>query len=396
MKKVNFKILTLFLSLGFILNSLSFVEAMSEEERWLVTPIREEVIKPEEEEEIEEPTEEKVEEEESWFTEPIEEKEKEPEVEEAEEEIEESTEEKVEEKEKKISDGIETYKGDFSKIFEFIKRGKLKLAKKLWQELRIKLWLYAKYREIVGKEIVNYQDERGTSALHYAAVSGDVDLVNSLIRAGANVNATTFGSKNIPLHFATNPGIAGGKFNPQIIKALIKAGADTQAKRTDRKTPLEFAPSQYKEQIKKIIQKDIFNLVKTKRTEEIVLAKKILEQFLKRPNIFDKKIVNYQDKRGTSALHYAAASGDLELVKLLIQAGANVNATTFGSKNTPLHFATKPTVVGKGGVLNLEIIKALIGAGADTKAKRTDGKTPLGFALRRDKAKIQQVIEESE
>jgi len=49
--------------------------------------------------------------------------------------------------------------------------------------------------------------------------------------------------------------------------------------------------------------------------------------------------MNQGDDHGFSPLHWAAKEGHLNLVTLLIQRGARVNATNMGD-DTPLHLAT--------------------------------------------------------
>ena len=69
---------------------------------------------------------------------------------------------------------------------------------------------------------------------------------------------------------------------------------------------------------------------------------------------------------GDTPLHVVAWRNDLEAVRLLIGAGANVNAT--GEMNeTPLHIA-----VGKG---NVHMVRALLEAGARTDIRSEFGVT---------------------
>ncbi|MFQ5937799.1 MAG: ankyrin repeat domain-containing protein [Acidiferrobacterales bacterium] len=70
-------------------------------------------------------------------------------------------------------------------------------------------------------------------------------------------------------------------------------------------------------------------------------------------------------------LHDAARKGDLDQVKQLIAAGANVNAK---DKNgiTPLHSAA----VGN----HREVAQALIASGADVNSKTNNGMAPLHLA----------------
>ena len=75
---------------------------------------------------------------------------------------------------------------------------------------------------------------------------------------------------------------------------------------------------------------------------------------------------------GITALHYAAAHGDVEIVSLLVESGVNVNAViSVGS--TPLHFAAMRNVV--------DCAEVLLAAGADIDARAEDGRRPFDNAL---------------
>ena len=82
--------------------------------------------------------------------------------------------------------------------------------------------------------------------------------------------------------------------------------------------------------------------------------------------------VNEAQGDGTTALHWAAMKGDLELAQLLIYAGANLKATTRIGAYTPLFLAAK------GGYST--VVSALVAAGADVKAATSNGTTPLMIA----------------
>jgi hypothetical protein len=81
---------------------------------------------------------------------------------------------------------------------------------------------------------------------------------------------------------------------------------------------------------------------------------------------------NTKDYNGYTAMMFAANSGQLESVKLLVEAGANVNAMSSDQGWTALMIAAR------GGYLN--IVKILITAGADVNAARSDGATALYLA----------------
>ena len=80
---------------------------------------------------------------------------------------------------------------------------------------------------------------------------------------------------------------------------------------------------------------------------------------------------------GTSALHWAVRSDDLELVSLLIHAKADANAVD-PHGITPLALACANA--------NVAIVRALIGAGANPNLADNAGTTPLMVAVRRPQA----------
>lgn len=93
--------------------------------------------------------------------------------------------------------------------------------------------------------------------------------------------------------------------------------------------------------------------------------------------------VNARDESGDSALTYAVnpTKPDKRIVRALLTAGADVNATVKDSKETPLMIAVR-----RGHV---EIVPMLIDAGANVNAKMSDGATALDIA--KDK-KLEPVI----
>ena len=85
-----------------------------------------------------------------------------------------------------------------------------------------------------------------------------------------------------------------------------------------------------------------------------------------------KADVNAPQGDGTTALHWAAYRDDLEMAKLLLAAGANVQAATREGGITPLLMACQNG--------NAAMIDALLKAGADSNAVKTNGTTPLMMA----------------
>jgi ankyrin repeat protein len=96
--------------------------------------------------------------------------------------------------------------------------------------------------------------------------------------------------------------------------------------------------------------------------------------------------VNLADATGWAALHYAAESGSLECVKLLIEHKAEVDATT-DNMETPLHFAAQNNFY--------HIVKLLIENKADINAKTNLNETALFVATEYNHPDIVDLLAEN-
>ncbi len=229
---------------------------------------------------------------------------------------------------------------------------------------------------------VDAEDEEGRTALDKAADGGHVRTIAVLIKAGANVNATrknAFG----PLHYARNAITA---------KALLKAGANAKAMGDYYGTPLHRAASKGKAELVKALIEAGAN-VNAKIKSGLRRGETPLHQAAYSGHTEVVKALieagaeaNAKDKDSQTPLHKAGYRGNAEVVKLLIKAGAQVNAKNSNGQ-TPLHEAASWA--------NIEMVKALIKAGAEVNAKNSNGRTPLDLVPRWRKTGVDKVLIEA-
>lgn len=207
---------------------------------------------------------------------------------------------------------------------------------------------------------VDNQDDRGFTQLHYAIIKGYVQVVHLLISHKANVNLPVNdgdkGNNFTPLHLAVrHPNMA-------IIDALLSAGANINGLCRNGRTPLH-----------EVLAHEV-------ATES---KKAIIQKFIKA-----KADVNAGNS-DCSPLHTTAELGDPELVQILLNAGAQVDAQSKEGKNTtPLTIAISHTLhsimrTNEQNCSNtLEIIKLLIAKKANVNAVAETGNTLLQLAVR--------------
>lgn len=87
---------------------------------------------------------------------------------------------------------------------------------------------------------------------------------------------------------------------------------------------------------------------------------------------------------GDTALHLAAAGYRVEIVRLLLTAGADANAATNHRHSTPLHYAADGYINGPAWDPKRQVktLATLLDAGADIHAQDKNGATPLHRAVR--------------
>jgi len=214
---------------------------------------------------------------------------------------------------------------------------------------------------------VSTANREGVTPLQLAAMNGSASMIDKLLKAGADANAALTPSGDTALMMAARTG------TPEAITVLLEAGANVNAKESwGGTTALMWAASeQHTAAVKLLLDHgaDVnarSNFVAAAngrgfegRTPAVPKAEQKVEEFA---------------SGWLTPLMFAAREGDLESARLLVNAGANVNAIAGDGKDA-LGLA-----IFNG---NYDFASFLIDSKSDVNHADTQGFTPLFWAVDR-------------
>ena len=317
---------------------------------------------------------------------------------------------------------------------------------------------------IRGGAYINISSDNGTTPLIWAVMNNTEsgDIVKLLLDEGADVNAQRVSDGYTALMYAVKLVQSRQEDRAKIVEMLLKAGADVNIQNKRGKTALDFARNlgDDREKIEKLLHTSrvlphlsqgventsavgalrpmtydearytlgftpmvgVKNLKKFNEdfqkvlssadvndVEQLHQARKILIQNLFMNAISDNDLeevkllinagvdINATNDHGVTPLLFAvvynAESGDM--VKLLLENGADVNAQSVSDGYTALMHAVK--LVDFRQENRAKIVEMLLKAGADVNIQNKRGKTALDFArnLDYDREKIEKLLLEA-
>jgi len=195
-----------------------------------------------------------------------------------------------------------------------------------------------------------YRDGYGWSALYYASEWGIADVVRSLVKHGADLNAEYDDNKSpwpvmwTPLQVA----LANGRL--ETARVLLECGAN---------------------------RNDAVSMCIAARHTSNDLTQLLLAYGA------DPNTMAYGAEDGRTALHVASSHGRIAVIMLLLEHGANVNAQDLYGY-TPLHEAAKEG--------HTEVVQLLLKYGSNANVQKKDGWTALHLAAPRGYLQVVKVL----
>jgi len=218
---------------------------------------------------------------------------------------------------------------------------------------------------------IDEKDNNGNTALVLAVKCGNLELVKSLIKYGANINVKSNNGKPL-LSIATNNN------NIEIVKFLVKSGVDLNILDNNGDTALGIAIRSQSVEISKVLIDNGANInVKDGGNNTILLTSLLTDNEELYTYLLNKcdDIINIKNYDEKTALNIFTEKEDLDKIKLLIYYGADINSMDMYG-NTPLLIAIYKK--------NDNIINFLIDNGADINIKNKNGDTPLLIATKKN------------
>ncbi|UKZ82545.1 hypothetical protein TrVFT333_010334 [Trichoderma virens FT-333] len=239
------------------------------------------------------------------------------------------------------------------------------------------------------KVITTDELQIGPDLLVEASGAGQLLVVHYLLQE--HVSAMQISDTSSPAICA-----AASNGHVEIVRTLLRYGADINAKDADRQTPLHHAAKNGMDDV----------------VDTLLHPKNWTTNTKERANM--RANINAVDSSRYTPLHLAAKSGHVRVVELLVRSGPDLAARSRKGE-TPLHFATKyPEIVKilleyKAEVNAVDVsdqtplhiaaetgcveaAKQLMFANADTEAVDNSGKSPLYYAIKNQRFPMVEAI----
>ncbi|XP_015922608.1 caskin-2 isoform X2 [Parasteatoda tepidariorum] len=225
-----------------------------------------------------------------------------------------------------------------------------------------------------GKRInLNAQDCDGISSLHQAALMCSVPIIQLLLDAGAQVDIKD--NKGMrPLHYASWQG------KPEPVALLLQYNASVNDQANKGETPLHLACQHGHVLVTSLLLRYHSNILIRNKDHKSPLdlacefgRYQVVELLLQQQansrcrSLLTENPEDLADNNRTTCLHLAARNGHVDVIRLLLNAGVDINRSTL--RGTALHEAA---MHGK-----LDVVRMLIESGVDVNKPNSYDQTAL-------------------
>ncbi|XP_078347150.1 uncharacterized protein LOC144632388 isoform X3 [Oculina patagonica] len=246
----------------------------------------------------------------------------------------------------------------------------------------------AKSKKGGKKYNVNIQDEDGFTATHHASLTGSSEVVLTLIELECDVNAKDKKGMT-PLHLAAWSG------KVEVARLLVESGAEVDSCCENGDTPLILACQHGNSDVAEVLldRKCLSLTVNNNGETALDLACRYghvhaVELLLSSREV-RSALANGEARKTDPPLHLASKTGHMEIVRMLLEADADINLVT--SNGTCLHEAA---LYGK-----TEVVKFLFDWGIDANIRNDEGHTALDvvnlFTSSKASAEIKQLLKDA-
>jgi E3 ubiquitin-protein ligase mind-bomb len=215
------------------------------------------------------------------------------------------------------------------------------------------------------------EDKDGDLAIHYATLGDEPKVIELLVSYGVDLNTRNL-RQQTPLHIAVNKGYI------TIIQVLLNHHCHPSLQDTGGDTPLHDAIGKKRDDITELLLEGGADITVTNKNGFNCLHHASLRGNLGAVRLIMQYMtplcnINTPKDDGFTSLHLATLNNHIEVAKVLIQNGANVDSVTENNQ-TPLHLAVERQ--------NGQIVRLLVEENANVNIPDRYGDTPLHCALR--------------